>query len=87
MRKLGAMVVAAALMTAQVAFADDAPAPAQPGPLAPGQAAGVQAAENGPNLNTVAIGAGIVLVAVGIYFIAGTHYHVAKQSASASGKK
>ena len=91
-RRLAAVVVAMALMTAQTALAQDAPAQGAPPaeatqPLAPGGAAGVQAAQSGPNLNAVAIGAGVVLVAAAIYFIAGTHYRIPKQSSSAAAKK
>jgi hypothetical protein len=66
----------------QPASGDGAPTQAGAGPLAPGGAAGVRAAQNGGNLNAVAIGAAIVLVAAGIYLAAGTHYHVPGQSAS-----
>lgn len=90
MRKIGAMVVAMALVTAQTAFADDLPASTQAGPLAPGPAAGVHAAQNGPPSNMVFIGAGLVLGAAAIYLIVGTNYHVpaqkSAQSAASTGK-
>lgn len=86
-RRLGAIIVAAALVTAQTAFADGA-APAPPAPLAPGPAAGVEAAQSGPDLNTVAIGAGIILAAAAVYLIVGEpRYHVHGQSHAASEKK
>jgi hypothetical protein len=90
--RLGATVVAVALTVAQTAFAADASAPlpvapvaAPLAPLAPGQAAGVHTAQTTKQLNGIAIGAGLLLGAVAIYLIVGTHYHVPPQSGSASG--
>jgi len=88
MRKLGAMVLAVALMTAQTSFAADAaPAAAPLPPLAPGKAAGLQQAQNGPPQNLVFIGAGLVLAAVAVYLIVGTNYHIPAQNQSSSGTK
>jgi hypothetical protein len=72
-------------MTAQTAFADGA-ASAPPGPLAPGRAAGVEVAQSEPDVSKVAIGAGVLLAAVGIYFIVGTHYHAPSQKSSSAHK-
>lgn len=85
------MIVAAALMTAQTAFADEA-APAAPAsapvqPLAPGQAAGIQVAQSRGDLNKIAIVAGVGLAAVAVFLIVGTHYHVPGQNQSSTGTK
>lgn len=91
-RTYGAIVLATALITAQSALADSATERTNPpqaqalAPLAPGQAAGIRAAQNnGPDINKVAIVAGIGLAALAIYFIAGTHYHVPSGASAASG--
>jgi hypothetical protein len=89
--RLGATVLAAALMTAQTAFAGDvsAPSPVASSPttssaavLAPGGAAGLHPAQTTKQLNGIAIGAAVLLGAAAIYLIKGTHYHVPSQSAS-----
>jgi hypothetical protein len=83
--KASAAVLAAALMTAQTAFAAT-PAAAPLAPLAPGKAAGLHQAQNGPPANMVVIGAGIVLAAGAVYLITGTHYHVPPQKSASSSK-
>jgi len=90
MSRLGAAVLAAALITAQTAFADGTatPSPAVSAvaptlaPLAPGKAAGIQPAQTNKQLSGIAIGAGLLLGAVAIYLIVGTHYHVPSQNTS-----
>jgi uncharacterized protein YjeT (DUF2065 family) len=88
-RRLGAVIVALGLMTAPAAFADDAvpPAPPPAAPLAPGQAAGLHAAQSESPNNTIIIVAGVGLVAVGVFLVVGTHYHVPGQNQSTSGTK
>lgn len=82
------MVLVAALIASQTAFAADTSTPdtsapqAAVQPLAPGQAAGIHAAQTTKQLNGIAIGAGLLLGAAAIYLIVGTHYHVPPQSAS-----
>jgi hypothetical protein len=87
--KASVAVLAAMLMTAQTAFADDAaPArpPAQVPSLAPGQAAGLHQAQNGPPSRMIAIGGAIALGVLAVYLIAGTHYHVPTQKSASSTK-
>ncbi len=78
-RRLGAVALMAALMTAQTAFAGDGTDAPAIQPLAPGKAAGIHVAQTDPDINKVVIAAGIGLAAVAVYLIVGTHYNVHSQ--------